>query len=197
MAILAYIRSLRDTGDASSFSSLPVFWAVTPAARTLEAITPARRDHLCAHPNALPFASRQGDVPGFQIEVARALARALGVSMYSTGWSTPISIAPPTAISCSTRSWTRVLAEVGSGCQNPIIAAGSRWPWAQIRRGIASPNRRGQRVGVQVGSLAPMVLGQRGIETTPFGFEDEMIEALAAGEIDAARSRRPRSAGST
>ena len=29
---------------------------------------------LCAHPNALPFASRKGDPPGFQIELARAIA---------------------------------------------------------------------------------------------------------------------------
>ncbi len=44
----------------------------------------------------------------------------------------------------------------------------------------------GRRVGVQVGSLASMTLSKRGIETTPFVFEDEMMEALANREIEAA-----------
>src|SRR6478609_3055677 len=50
-------------------------------ARTLQAI----RDHgsisLCAHPNSLPFASRSEQPPGFQIELGRALAQQLGVSL--------------------------------------------------------------------------------------------------------------------
>ena len=45
---------------------------------------------------------------------------------------------------------------------------------------------RKKRIGVQAGSLAQMILGQRGQQTTPFGFEDEMLEALAAGTIDGA-----------
>jgi polar amino acid transport system substrate-binding protein len=50
-------------------------------ARSLESIRQRGVITLCAHPNALPFASRQGDVPGFQVEVARALAKQLGVSL--------------------------------------------------------------------------------------------------------------------
>jgi polar amino acid transport system substrate-binding protein len=42
------------------------------------------------------------------------------------------------------------------------------------------------RVGVLVGSLAAMTLGKRGVETTPFVFESEMIAALASREIEAA-----------
>src|SRR5216683_2882988 len=36
---------------------------------------------LCAHPNSLPFASKSGDPPGFQVEMGQALARELGVSL--------------------------------------------------------------------------------------------------------------------
>ncbi len=36
---------------------------------------------LCAHANALPFASKTQDPPGFQIELGRALARELGVEL--------------------------------------------------------------------------------------------------------------------
>src|SRR5438270_11966976 len=45
---------------------------------------------------------------------------------------------------------------------------------------------KGKRVGVQVGSLAQMALAQRGLQTSPFGFEDEMIEAVADGKLDGA-----------
>jgi polar amino acid transport system substrate-binding protein len=44
----------------------------------------------------------------------------------------------------------------------------------------------GLRVGVQVGSIAFMTLSKRGVETSPFAFEDEIMDALAKGEIDAA-----------
>ena len=42
------------------------------------------------------------------------------------------------------------------------------------------------RVGVQVGSIAAMTLGKRAVKTSPFAFEDDILDALAKGEIDAA-----------
>src|SRR5947209_10496554 len=51
------------------------------AARSLDNIRSAGAIGLCAHPNSLPFASKAGDPPGFQIELAQALARELGVSL--------------------------------------------------------------------------------------------------------------------
>ena len=45
---------------------------------------------------------------------------------------------------------------------------------------------KGQRVGAIVGSLASVRLGQKGLQTIPFTFEDEMVEALGKGELDAA-----------
>src|SRR5262252_3949307 len=58
-------------------------WATaTPiGARTLDAIHADGTLHLCAHPNSLPFASKAGDPPGFQIELGNALAHELGVSL--------------------------------------------------------------------------------------------------------------------
>ena len=60
---------------------LVLLGVVDAPARPLEAIRQRGALTLCAHPNALPFASRHGDVPGFQVEVARALAKQLGVSL--------------------------------------------------------------------------------------------------------------------
>src|SRR5690349_25006895 len=50
-------------------------------ARSLDAIRASGVLGLCAHPNSLPFASKAGDPPGFQVELGQALARELGVSL--------------------------------------------------------------------------------------------------------------------
>ena len=50
-------------------------------ARPLGAIRDSGVLGLCAHPNSLPFASKAGDPPGFQIELGQVLARELGVTM--------------------------------------------------------------------------------------------------------------------
>ena len=50
-------------------------------ARTLAEIKERGAIGLCAHPNSLPFASKTAEPPGFQIELGRALARELGVSL--------------------------------------------------------------------------------------------------------------------
>lgn len=42
------------------------------------------------------------------------------------------------------------------------------------------------KVGVQVGSVAAMLLNQQHVRTSTFGFEEDILAALAAGEIDAA-----------
>ncbi len=39
-------------------------------ARSLDTIRSAGVLGLCAHPNSLPFASKAGDPPGFQVELA-------------------------------------------------------------------------------------------------------------------------------
>jgi ABC-type amino acid transport substrate-binding protein len=44
---------------------------------------------------------------------------------------------------------------------------------------------RGRRVGAIVGSIASVRLGQKGLQTIPFTFEDELVEAVGRGEVDA------------
>ena len=46
--------------------------------------------------------------------------------------------------------------------------------------------KKEQRVAAIVGSLARVKLGKKGQQTIPFTFEDEMLEALGKGELDAA-----------
>ena len=57
----------------------------TAPARSLEMIRATGALHLCAHPNSLPYASKAGNPPGFQIELGRALAKELGTTLV-TEW---------------------------------------------------------------------------------------------------------------
>src|SRR6516165_8407820 len=61
--------------------SVPLCQSGKAAARSLDMIRASGLLNLCAHPNSLPFASKAGDPPGFQVEMGRALARELGVSL--------------------------------------------------------------------------------------------------------------------
>jgi len=50
-------------------------------ARSLDIIRAQGAIGQCAHPNALPFSSRRGDPPGFQIELGEAIAKQIGVAL--------------------------------------------------------------------------------------------------------------------
>src|SRR6266480_603087 len=64
-----------------------MFVSAPAAGRTLDAVRARGAITLCAHANALPFASRKDSPPGFQVEIARALARELGVGL-EVAWVT-------------------------------------------------------------------------------------------------------------
>jgi polar amino acid transport system substrate-binding protein len=165
-------------------------------ARSLEMIRADGAIHLCAHPNSLPYANKAGDPPGFQIEFGRALATELRVAL-ATEW-----IVIPSQIfraNCDI---------VLDAIADPEVQADTRLQISKpyYRSGVALAVPRGStivsltalddhtRVGVQVGSVAAMVLSKRGVPTSTFGFEEDMLGALAAGEIEAA-AVTPLSAG--
>ena len=61
--------------------SLLMFWNAPADARSLETVIERGALTLCASPNALPFASKTGPVPGFQIELGEKIAEQLGVKL--------------------------------------------------------------------------------------------------------------------
>jgi polar amino acid transport system substrate-binding protein len=156
--------------------------------RSLQAIVERGTLTLCANPDALPWASKLGSVPGFQVELAENLATRLGVSL-TRQWV--ISAFQYRRVDCDV-----VFDAIAS--KGASVEAGLRLSRPYQRSGIVLAARddssvasltglaAGQRVGVMVGSLASMTLGKRGVEITPFVFESEMIAALAGHEIEAA-----------
>src|SRR5258707_11604980 len=61
--------------------SLLMLWNASANARSLEAVIERGALTLCASPNALPFASKTGPLPGFQIELGEKIAEQLGVKL--------------------------------------------------------------------------------------------------------------------
>jgi polar amino acid transport system substrate-binding protein len=157
-------------------------------ARPLGAIRESGSIGLCAHPNSLPFASKAGNPPGFQVELGQALAREFGVALRL--------------------DWIITQYQMRSaGCDFVLDVIADREAQGETRLALSKPYYRtgvalavpsaskltsfksldaNTKVGVQVGSFAAMILSQRHVPTSTFGFEVDSLEALASHEIDAA-----------
>jgi polar amino acid transport system substrate-binding protein len=157
-------------------------------ARSLEAIRERGALTLCAHPNALPFASKRDADPGFQVEIARALAKQLGVSLEQHWVVNSFQYRRADCdVVLDAIADQAALAEVGLRMSRPYYRSGvalAVGPKSSVRS--LAELESGMPVGVQVGSMASMILSKRGLKTSPFVFEDEIMDALAKGEIDAA-----------
>jgi polar amino acid transport system substrate-binding protein len=157
-------------------------------ARSLELVTAGGSITLCAHPNALPYASKKGELPGLQVEIAEALAARLGVSL--------------------NRNWIFNTYQLRrAGCDFVLDAIGDRGALMEVGLRSSRPYHRSgvtlavakdspvaaladlgkdKRVGVPVGSLVSMRLSKDGVAVSPFAFEDDILDALTKGEIAAA-----------
>src|ERR1700731_5281855 len=157
-------------------------------ARSLDTILSVGALGLCAHPNSLPFASKAGNPPGFQIEMGRALAQQLGVSL-QLDWI--ITIYQLRSAECDIVMDTIADREAQGETKLRISK-----PYYRTGVALAVPSdskltsfkdlNEHTKVGVQVGSMAAMVLSQRHVATSTFGFEEDSLEALSNHEIDAA-----------
>jgi polar amino acid transport system substrate-binding protein len=158
------------------------------AARPLDAIRDRGVLSQCAHANALPFASKTQDPPGFQIELGRALAGALGVALHVEWVVSGIQFrAADCDIVLDTIAVAEAQAERRMQLSRPYQRSGVGLVVRPDARGVEKfDDLAGRQVAVQGRSLAAMLLAQRGARLTFFGYEEEMVEAVARGEIEAA-----------
>jgi polar amino acid transport system substrate-binding protein len=158
-------------------------------ARPLESIRSRGILMICANPNALPFSSKTGDRRGFELELGEALANQLGVKL-EVGWVVfPFQLG---RVDCDIVLDAIVdqasAQERHVRLSKPYQVSGVAIALRPGFSGVAdfADLKKGLRVGAMVGSLASVTLGQKGLPTIPFTFEDEMIEAVGKGELDAA-----------
>ena len=157
-------------------------------ARSLETIIERGALTLCANPNALPFASKTGQITGFQIELGEKIAQQLGIKL-NREWVI-------SAIQYRRADCDLVLDTIIRKDTPP--AGGIKVSRPYHRGGIVLAVRADSqasslaslgadaRVGVPVGSLVSMTLDKGGRATSPFVLEDDIVAALANREIEAA-----------
>jgi polar amino acid transport system substrate-binding protein len=172
-----------------SLAALALLGSVQVAtARTLDAIHERGSISLCAHPNSLPFASRTAEPPGFQVELGRALAQQLGVSL-TMEWVLISYQIPRTDcdIILDTIAAEDAPPDFGIKLSKPYYRSGVILA-VPAGSAITSPKDLSDRtkVAVQTGSIAAMIIDRRHVPISVFGFDEDMLEALAAHEVDAA-----------
>jgi polar amino acid transport system substrate-binding protein len=157
-------------------------------ARSLDAIRESGVLGLCAHPNSLPFASKAGDPPGFQVELGQALAHELGASLRLDWIITQYQMRSAGCdIVLDVIADREAQSETNLRISKPYYRTGVALavPAASQLSSFRSLDEH-TKVGVQVGSIAAMIIGQRHVPTSTFGFEVDSLDALASHEIDAA-----------
>lgn len=157
-------------------------------ARTLAAVKDSGELRMCAHPNSLPFASKTANPPGFQVELGRALAQQLGVSL-AMDWILIAYQLPRTDcdIILDTIAAPDAPTDFGIKLSKPYYRGGVvlAVPAGSPITSFETLNNH-TKVGVQTASLAAMTLDKRHIRISVFGFDDDMLDALAQHEVDAA-----------
>lgn len=155
-------------------------------ARPLAVIQQEHTISLCANPNALPHASNKPDKPGFQIEIGRAIAAGLGVTLH-VDWIVPRMRA--NTVDCDILLDTIALPEVQEGrykLSHPYQLSGVALGLAPgVTDDVKSfaDLKPGVRVGVMVNSVASMILGKKGVQIIPYGYEDDMVEECGDAKV--------------
>jgi len=170
---------------AGCFVFAALITASSTSARTLAQIKHKGAISLCANPDALPFSSEKADPPGFQVEIARAIAEGLGVKL-EPQWIAPRSRA--NLVTCDILLDSIDDPAIYEGkllLSRPYQSTGvalAVGPKTTTINGFAGV-QKGQKVGVMTNSLAQVVLGKRGISQSPYAFEQEMLDDLAKGQL--------------
>ena len=155
------------------------------AAATLSEVKSGGALHVCANPESLPFTSQDPAAPGIQLELAEAIARALGTKP-RVSW-----VHGPRAVRLA--GCEVLMSAVASGnsrgpvrLTRPYFGTGYVLLRPRGADGAKSfEDLRGQKIGVQVQSVAQWVLTKRGLTTTPAFTDEEVIEKVLAGEAAA------------
>jgi polar amino acid transport system substrate-binding protein len=163
-----------------------LFMTGSAVARPLDQVQESGVIVLCAHPNALPFSAKDGDRHGFQIELGEAIAPEVGVRL-ETHWAVAAydlnradcdfvldAIADPEA-----QAESRLKLSKPYGSSGITLAVRGDNGAIHTFADIAAAGK----VGILPGSMAAMYLDQHGVHTSPAGFESDLLDEVAAGEL--------------
>ncbi|MDO6515383.1 MULTISPECIES: ABC transporter substrate-binding protein [unclassified Neptuniibacter] len=158
------------------------------SAGTIEQILEKGELHLCAHPAQMPFSARAEKPKGFQIDVAKAIAKKLDVAL-NVSWIMPRRQAKK--VGCDLYSG---VARLGDGdskymlISDPYLRLEFKLVTLKNKPTIKNLDDLGAMVvGVSSGSIASHALSSKQIGiAVRFADEASRLQALADGLIDAA-----------
>lgn len=159
--------------------------AASAHARTLSEVKALGAISACLNPDALPYSSNKPEAPGFQLELAREIAKGLGVPL-NVEWILPRRRA--NVVNCD-----MLLDSVNNAAMHEGRLLLSRpYQISGVALGLsagAAPLgdyrelQPGQKVGVMVNSVASVVLGKAGKTISPYAFQADLIEDLRNGQL--------------
>jgi polar amino acid transport system substrate-binding protein len=199
MATLGVALGLFDRG---ALIGVPmVFLAAMQAsladAASLKEVQQSGSLRLCANPNALPYSNRSspGGPPGFQVELAAAVAREMGLGL-AIAWIRTTSAAGKAGCDASMDSIPLAASYPREGRIGPLMGnllpLRFTQPYAASGVFLAIPSdsqaRRfedlhDQKIGVIVGSVEHEWLTNKAMRVSVFAFQEEIVAAVDAGEI--------------
>jgi len=140
--------------------------------------------NICAHPDALPYSSQNGSAPGFQLEIADAIAKQLGVGM-RVEWI--VFTRHARRVDCDASIGTIVKADEpgprrGPRLTKPYVSAGYVLVVPAASPGIGRLEDVKGKIAVEHTSWPHYVLDTRKVPLVSYGNSFEVLDALAKGE---------------
>lgn len=170
-------------------ASAPFAWnAPTAEAAALAEIRERGVFAVCAHPDALPYSSQDRLLPGFQIELAEALAKQLGVRL-RVEWI--VFTRHARRAECDATIGSIVKDDEGGGPRRgprqtrPYISSGYVLVVPVASRPVEHLEDLKGKVGVEHTSWPHYVLDRRKIPLASFGNSVEILDAVARHEVAA------------
>jgi len=166
-----------------------VLWLAWPAAGpTAETL------RLCADPDNLPFSHAGGGERGLYVELAELVAARMGARAEHVWWPSDFGKRAVRNTLLSDRCDAYFGLPHGGGFMGQSVTVTR--PFLEVGYAVIAPaglplsslaDLRGRRVGVQFASYPQLLLSAReGYELVTFRLADEVLEALARREVDAA-----------
>ena len=154
-------------------------------ARTLAQIQQLGAISVCLNPDALPYSSNKPETPGFQVELAREIAKGLGVKL-NVEWIVPRRRA--NVVNCDMLLDSANDKDIHEGrllLSRPYQTSGVALGLSKNAVPITDYHelQPGQKVGVMINSIASVVVGKAGKSTSPYAFQADMLEDLEKGEV--------------
>jgi len=153
-----------------------------------------RRIRLCADPSNLPFSSQDTNEPGFELEIARAIAGALGVELSVHWFPTAREVVTLRQLydgQCDLLMGVP-LTERFTGDKPRLMFTA---PYYVMRQVIVSPtvgavrsldDLRGKLVGVQAMTLSDQLVYERGYNRKVYLNPPELFAGLVSSQVEAA-----------